>query len=162
MFKWLERRRYRDAAWKAAEMLSMVPRRLMLKQYPNANNVTDGCFTQHLNPEATAIRIVSAILSDQTEQLFSDERRRLVFEQLRHVNDVAGTPKEDDYTRLICWIELTATNWVKQNRITQQERDFLMSEIMGSLAGKSSEERHRNRLIKIIDDHLMPDSLRKV
>ena len=157
MFKWIKRRRYHASVW--ASVHAILPK-LSRARYPGSVAAINENFVDGARPEELAIQIAAAVLSEQIESTLPQKRRTLVLDQLKRFAEVRDTPQEDALTARIRRAEWMAQGWVDSGRIKKQTRDFMMSEIIGALAGQSSGERHRRRLSEIIDASLFPAARR--
>jgi hypothetical protein len=102
--------------------------------------------------------ITATVFVDHSENSTSSDRRNIILDRLRN-NE--GAENSDILTERIRQAEWQAHHWVKVSVIPEQVGDYLMSEIVGSLAGQSAEERHTRRLSGIIEDALISPILQR-
>jgi len=167
MFKFLERQRYRTHVLGSLyAVLYLYPRGRdkIVKDYPGVRGAIKSNFADGTKPQPAALVIAGSILANVIESLSLDQRalisgqvERLDMRQLRAMmKDVmAGKslPKEITFgTIMLGNAIMMARTYVEGKEVEQSDYDMFASEVFGALAGKSSDERSRERIVTTLEE----------
>ena len=134
----------------------------LLRKKPQLGEVIVSRFDEEATPEATALIISTAVLIELIEATdFST--RDAILAQLRArasagpaQDTVAHSPHAGPAIGLLGAL-LVADDWRQAGSVSDQECEYLASEVVGSLSGKDANTRQADRLMGFLEAALFPN-----
>ncbi len=153
---WFKRRAYaRDAKTNFSWLLIGFPPGFSEKAwrlYPGISTTLQNKIAEGVSTERAATEIVAVVIPDLIDQWNDAEAKQRVLGQLRAIKNEDPT---DPWAKGIAVLESQTFQWASAGKFEMWLRKYLMNEIIGALAGKTSEERRVTRMSCYVDETLL-------
>jgi hypothetical protein len=174
MFKFLERQKYKKQVLGSLyAVLYLYPRGRdnIVKDYPGVHDAIKSNFADGTKPQRAALLMAGSILANVVETLSPDQRAlisgqlgqldmRQVRAMLKDVMAGKKLPEGIVFGTIMLGVAIMmARTYVDDKEAEKSDYDMFASELFGALAGKSSDERSRERISAVFDEIAPPPKL---